>query len=48
MLTQDIKRTRKNFIMKVVSSDGQTLTAHEDKAAEFAAYYRALLAPMRT
>jgi hypothetical protein len=36
-------RKNKNFIAKVVSSDGHTLTAREDKATEFAAYYKALL-----
>jgi hypothetical protein len=36
-------RKNKNFIVKVESSDGQTITTHEHKAVEFTTYYRALL-----
>jgi hypothetical protein len=34
---------RRNFIAKVASSDGQILTAHEDKATAFYDFYEALL-----
>jgi hypothetical protein len=37
------KRKSKNFIAKIMSSDGQTLTSHEDKAAAFFDFYSGLL-----
>jgi hypothetical protein len=36
-------RKSKNFIATVVSSDGQILTTHEDKAAAFSDFYNGLL-----
>jgi hypothetical protein len=36
-------RKSKNFIATVVSSDGQILTTHEDKAAAFLDFYNGLL-----
>jgi hypothetical protein len=36
-------RKAKNFIPSVISREGQTLTSHEDKAAEFAEFYEGLL-----
>jgi hypothetical protein len=36
-------RKSKNFIAKVASSDGQILTAHEDKSAAFYDFHEALL-----
>jgi hypothetical protein len=36
-------RKGKNFIVTVISREGQTLTSHDDKAAEFANFYNGLL-----
>jgi hypothetical protein len=36
-------RKNKNFIARLVSRDGQVLTAHEEKAAEFDDFYTSLL-----
>jgi hypothetical protein len=36
-------RKGKNFISMVVSREGQTLSSHEDKEAEFADFYNGLL-----
>jgi hypothetical protein len=36
-------RKSKNFIAPVISREGQTLTAHEDKATEFSDFYERLL-----
>jgi hypothetical protein len=36
-------RKGKNFIATVISREGQTLTSHDDKAAEFANFYNGLL-----
>jgi hypothetical protein len=36
-------RKGKNFIATVISREGQTLTSHDDKAAEFADFYNGLL-----
>jgi hypothetical protein len=36
-------RKAKNFITSVISRDGQILTSHEDKSAEFADFYEGLL-----
>jgi hypothetical protein len=36
-------RKHKNFISMVISREGQTLSSHEDKEAEFADFYNGLL-----